>query len=201
MGGTPKNIFFLTCDAFGVLPPIAKLTPQQAMFQFISGYTAKVAGTEVGIKEPKMVFSTCFGAPFMPLHPSKYAGLLGQKMKENSVNVWLINTGWSGGPYGVGSRMKLGYTRSMIHSALNGSLLKQTFEQDAIFGLWMPKECEGVPSEILNPRNTWTDKAAYDEKAMWLAHALMDNFKKFSTGTSDDIHAGAPLALLEELHH
>lgn len=199
VGGMPRNIFFLTCDAFGVLPPISKLTPAQAMFHFMSGYTAKVAGTEVGIKEPKTVFSTCFGAPFMPLHPSRYAALLGKKMEENKVNVWLINTGWSGGPYGVGSRMKLRFTRTMIHRALDGSLNNAEYVQDPIFGLAVPTEVAGVPTEILMPKNTWTDKAAYDDKAMQLAHAFMENFKKFQNEATDDILAGAPIAAQSEV--
>ncbi|MDX1762201.1 MAG: phosphoenolpyruvate carboxykinase (ATP), partial [Christiangramia sp.] len=159
-GENPKNIFFLTADAFGVLPPISKLTPGQAAYHFISGYTAKVAGTEAGVDEPVPSFSACFGAPFMPLHPTEYAEMLSEKMKAANVNVWLVNTGWTGGPYGVGSRMKLKYTREMISSALEGKLENVDYEQHEIFGLQMPKTCEGVPSEVLNPKNTWKDKEA-----------------------------------------
>ncbi|RZL19832.1 MAG: phosphoenolpyruvate carboxykinase (ATP), partial [Pedobacter sp.] len=175
----PKNIFFLTADAFGVLPPIAKLTPSQAMFHFISGYTAKVAGTEAGVTEPQLTFSACFGKAFLPLHPAKYAKLLGEKMEKNNVNVWLVNTGWSGGPYGVGSRMKLSYTRAMITAALDGSLAKQNFVEHPVFGLLMPIECNNVPSAILNPRNTWADQNNYDQKANELANAFVSNFKQF----------------------
>ncbi|MDA9555772.1 phosphoenolpyruvate carboxykinase (ATP), partial [Pelobium sp.] len=162
---TPKNIFFLTADAFGVLPPISKLTTQQAMYHFVSGYTAKVAGTEAGITEPQTTFSACFGKAFMPLHPNAYAELLGQKIEKYDVKVWLVNTGWSGGPYGVGERIKLKYTRAMIHAALDGSLLNSEYEIHQIFDLQMPLSCAGVPSEILNPRLTWADKNAYDAKA------------------------------------
>ena len=192
IGGLPRNIFFLTCDAFGVLPPIAKLTPGQAMYQFISGYTAKVAGTEAGVTEPKPTFSACFGAPFLPLHPGKYAEMLGRKMQENKVNVWMINTGWTGGPYGVGSRMKLKYTRAMITAALEGQLTSAEFELHPVFGMEIPKTCPDVPSEILNPRNTWEDKKAYDEKAQFLAGLFIKNFEKFATGVSEEILAAAP---------
>ena len=179
VAGIPKNIFFLTADAFGVLPPISKLTAGQAMFHFISGYTAKVAGTETGVTEPQLTFSACFGKAFLPLHPAKYAQLLGEKMDQHQVNVWLVNTGWSGGPYGIGSRMKLSYTRAMIGEALNGNLAKTNFTPHAVFGLLMPETCEGVPSAILNPKNTWADQQAYDEKANELAAAFIDNFKQF----------------------
>lgn len=175
----PKNIFFLTADAFGVLPPISKLTQGQAMFHFISGYTAKVAGTEAGVTEPQLTFSACFGKAFLPLHPAKYAKLLGDKMTKHNVNVWLVNTGWSGGPYGVGKRMKLSYTRAMISDALNGTLANVPMEEHPVFGLFMPKTCPNVPSEILNPRNTWENKNDYDKKANELAQAFLDNFKQF----------------------
>lgn len=194
IGKTPKNIFFLTCDAYGVLPPISKLTPGQAMYQFISGYTAKVAGTEAGVTEPKSTFSACFGAPFLPLHPGQYAEMLGKKMKEHKVNVWMVNTGWSGGPYGVGSRMKLSYTRAMITAALEGKLADAQFEKDPVFGVEMPTSCDGVPSEILNPRNTWEDKAAYDAKAKNLAEQFNKNFEKYSSGVTEEILAAAPKA-------
>ncbi|MGB0430394.1 MAG: phosphoenolpyruvate carboxykinase (ATP) [Bacteroidia bacterium] len=195
----PKNIFFLTADAFGVLPPVSKLTPGQAAYHFISGYTAKVAGTEAGITEPVPSFSACFGAPFMPLHPTVYAGMLSKKMTEAGVNVWLINTGWSGGAYGVGSRIKLKYTRAMIASILNGKLNDVEFEQHPIFGLNMPKTCENVPAEILNPINTWADKSAYVAKAIQLAHSFHLNFEKFASEASEEIINGGPL--IDEHHH
>ncbi|MET0394361.1 MAG: phosphoenolpyruvate carboxykinase (ATP), partial [Chitinophagaceae bacterium] len=169
IGGIPKNIFFLTCDAFGVLPPISRLTAGQAMYQFISGYTAKVAGTEAGVTEPKPTFSACFGAPFLPLHPGRYAAMLGDRMKEHQVNIWLVNTGWTGGPYGIGHRMKLGYTRAMITAALEGRLDQAEFAACPVFGISFPTRCPGVPAELLNPRNTWADKNAYDAKAAYLA--------------------------------
>jgi phosphoenolpyruvate carboxykinase (ATP) len=192
IGALPKNIFFLTCDAFGVLPPISKLTPGQAMYQFISGYTAKVAGTETGVTEPKPTFSACFGAPFMPLHPGVYAHMLGEKMQKHQVDVWLINTGWTGGPAGVGQRMKLAYTRAMITSALEGKLDNVEFENHAVFGIAIPKECPDVPSEILNPGNTWADKNAYDEKAKYLASLFIKNFEKYSSGVNKEVLDAAP---------
>jgi phosphoenolpyruvate carboxykinase (ATP) len=192
VGNTPRNIFFLTCDAYGVLPPISRLTKGQAMYQFISGYTAKVAGTEAGVTEPKPTFSACFGAPFLPLHPGKYADMLGKKMQENNVNVWLINTGWTGGPYGVGSRMKLSYTRAMITAALDGKLDKVATNIDPIFGMAIPTEVPGVPAELLSPRNTWLDKNAYDEKAKYLAGLFVNNFKKYASGASDETLNAAP---------
>ncbi|HLG39129.1 MAG TPA: phosphoenolpyruvate carboxykinase (ATP) [Chitinophagaceae bacterium] len=192
IGNLPKNIFFLTCDAFGVLPPVSKLSPGQAMYQFISGYTAKVAGTEAGVTEPKSTFSACFGAPFLPLHPGKYAQMLGAKMQENNVNVWMINTGWTGGPYGIGNRMKLKYTRAMITAALQGKLNVIEFDAHPVFGMLIPAECPGVPSEILNPRNTWTDKKAYDDKANYLASLFIKNFEKYKDGVSKEVLDAAP---------
>ncbi len=192
IGGLPKNIFFLTCDAFGVLPPISKLTPGQAMYQFISGYTAKVAGTEAGVTEPKPTFSACFGAPFLPLHPAKYAHMLGEKMQVHNVNVWMVNTGWTGGPYGIGSRMKLKYTRSMITAALEGKLNDMKFEDHPVFGVSVPQACPDVPSEILNPRNTWGDKTAYDERTKCLASLFIKNFEKYAAGVSEEILSAAP---------
>lgn len=192
VGGLPHNIFFLTCDAYGVLPPIARLTPGQAMYQFISGYTAKVAGTEADVTEPKPTFSACLGAPFLPLHPGKYAQMLGQKMQENKVHVWLVNTGWTGGPYGVGHRMSLKYTRAMITAALEGKLDNVDYETHPVFGVAMPVSCEGVPSEVLNPRNTWADKEAYDEKAKFLAGLFLKNFEKYADGVTPEILAAAP---------
>jgi phosphoenolpyruvate carboxykinase (ATP) len=191
-GGLPKNIFFLTADAFGVLPPISKLTPGQAMFHFISGYTAKVAGTEAGVTEPQTTFSSCFGAPFLPLHPTRYAEMLGTKMQENKVNVWLINTGWTGGPYGVGSRMKLSHTRAMITAALEGKLNDVKYVTHSVFGLAMPETCPNVPSEVLNPRNTWANKADYDSKANELAEAFNKNFDKFADHANEEILAARP---------
>ena len=198
-GDHPKNIFFLTCDAFGVLPPIAKLTSGQAAYHFISGYTAKVAGTEAGINEPVPSFSACFGEPFMPLHPTKYAEMLSEKMTDAEVNVWLINTGWSGGPYGVGSRIRLNYTRAMITAALEGKLDDIEYEQHPIFGLFMPKYCPGVPTEMLDPMNTWLLKGAYISKAIQLAHFFHLNFEKFSGEASQHILDGGPL--IDEHHH
>lgn len=195
----PKNIFFLTCDAFGVLPPVSRLTPGQAAYHFISGYTAKVAGTEAGITEPVPSFSACFGEPFMPLHPTVYAEMLSDKMKESGVKVWLINTGWSAGPYGTGSRIKLKYTRAMISAILNGELDKVSFEQHPIFGLYIPVECKGVPSEILDPMNTWANKGAYIGKAIQLAHSFHLNFEKFASEASQHILEGGPL--IDEHHH
>lgn len=195
----PKNIFFLTCDAFGVLPPVSKLTPGQAAYHFISGYTAKVAGTEAGITEPVPSFSACFGEPFMPLHPTVYAEMLSEKMQEAGVNVWLLNTGWSGGPYGVGSRIKLKYTRAMITAILNGDLDKVDYEQHPIFGLHMPKYIPNVPTEILDPMNTWLQKGAYISKAIQLAHSFHLNFEKFASEASDQIIEGGPL--IDEHHH
>jgi len=194
IGENPRNIFFLTADAFGVLPPISKLTPGQAAYHFISGYTAKVAGTEEGVTEPLPSFSACFGAPFMPLHPAKYAAMLSKKMTEHNVNVWLVNTGWTGGPYGVGNRMKLKYTRAMINAALDGKLDNVTFETHPIFKLAMPTVCENVPTEVLNPRNTWSDKNAYDVKAKHLAKSFHENFKTFEEGSNQEILDGAPVA-------
>jgi phosphoenolpyruvate carboxykinase (ATP) len=193
VGKNPKNIFFLTADAFGVLPPISKLSKGQAMYHFISGYTAKVAGTEAGIDEPQTTFSACFGAPFMPLHPTKYAEMLGEKMKNTNVNVWLVNTGWSGGEYGQGKRIKLSYTRSMISAALNGELEKVEFTKHSIFGIRMPESCSGVPSEILSPRNTWTDEDRYDKKANELAKAFIKNFEKFANHANTEILESAPV--------
>jgi phosphoenolpyruvate carboxykinase (ATP) len=190
--GDPKNIFFLTCDAYGILPPISKLTPEQAMYYFISGYTARVAGTEVGVKEPKSTFSACFGAPFLPLHPAKYADLLGKKLRKSKANVWLINTGWSGGPYGVGSRIKLPYTRAMITAALEGNLKNVAFEKHAIFGMEIPTACPGVPAELLNPRNTWKSAADYDAKAKSLAKEFNDNFKKYADEVAPEVLAVSP---------
>jgi len=195
VGGLPKNIFFLTADAFGVLPPIAKLTPGQAMFFFLSGYTAKVAGTEAGVKEPQPTFSACFGQVFLPLHPTRYAKLLGEKMKKYNATIWLVNTGWSGGAYGTGKRMSLPYTRAMITAALNGSLANVEFITDPIFNLAMPTNCPGVPSELLNPRNTWSDKNAYDTQANKLAEIFLKNFDLYADFADEETKAAAPKIL------
>jgi len=194
VGGHPKNIIFLTADAFGVLPPISKLTKEQAMYHFISGYTAKLAGTERGVTTPEPNFSTCFGAPFMPLHPNVYADLLGKKIDKHNVKCWLVNTGWSGGAYGVGKRMHLPYTRAMVNAALAGQLDSVATETDPIFGLAIPKEVPGVPNDVLNPRNTWSDKAAYDTAAKDLAKRFAENFKKYEKGTDEAIKKAGPKA-------
>ena len=192
IGSTPKNIFFLTADAFGVLPPISRLTKEQAMYHFMSGYTAKVAGTEMGITEPTTTFSACFGKAFLPLHPAKYAKLLGEKLEGTDIKVWLINTGWTGGSYGVGSRMKLSYTRQMITAALEGKLNDVAYDTLPVFDLAIPTSCEGVPAEILNPRGTWADKNAYDDTANNLAGQFVKNFEQYASETSTDILAAAP---------
>lgn len=192
IAGQPKHIFFLTCDACGVLPPISKLSPGQAMYQFISGYTARVAGTEAGVTEPKSTFSACFGAPFMLLHPGQYAAMLGEKMREHQVHVWMINTGWSGGPYGIGNRMKLGYTRAMITAALSGQLNTVDYQEHPVFGVKMPKSCPGVPANILDPRSTWANTTAYDEKSKDLATQFVQNFEKYASGVSEEILKAAP---------
>lgn len=195
IGKNPKNIFFLTADAFGVLPPISKLTPSQAAYHFISGYTAKVAGTEAGVTEPMPSFSACFGAPFMPLHPTRYAEMLSKKMKDAGVHVWLVNTGWSGGKYGVGRRMPLKYTRAMITAVLNGELSDYTYENyhiHSVFGVAQPRTCPGVPSELLSPRATWNDDDAYYETAFKLSNAFRMNFKQFEEFANEEIRRGGP---------
>jgi phosphoenolpyruvate carboxykinase (ATP) len=196
LAGQPTNIFFLTCDAFGVLPPVSKLSKGQAMYHFISGYTAKIAGTEVGVKEPTLTFSACFGAPFLPLHPGKYAEMLGEKMEQHNVNVWLINTGWTGGSYGVGSRMKLKFTRAMITAALNGELEYVRYEKHDVFGISIPATCPNVPAEILNPRNTWANKNDYDHKANELADSFNSNFQQYASNVNSEILNSAPKAII-----
>jgi phosphoenolpyruvate carboxykinase (ATP) len=191
-GGVPENIFFLTCDATGVFPPITRLTPQQAMYYFISGYTAKIAGTEAGIVEPQSTFSACFGAPFIPLHPFQYAKMLGEKIKKHKTKVWLINTGWTGGPYGIGKRIPLALTRTMIKAALTNKLDKVQMEIHPIFNFFMPTECPGVPHEILNPINTWDDKSLYDQKARQLASEFKSNFEKYRSGTDSEVANAGP---------
>ena len=195
IGENPKHIFFLTADAFGVLPPISKLTPAQAAYHFISGYTAKVAGTEAGIDEPLPSFSACFGAPFMPLHPTKYAEMLSKKMKEAGVHVWLVNTGWTGGKYGVGRRMPLKYTRAMITAVLEGKLGNYTYEDyhiHSVFGVAQPRTCPGVPTELLSPRTTWNNDKAYYDMAFKLSNAFRENFKKFEEYANEEIRRGGP---------
>lgn len=193
IGGHPENIIFLTADAFGVLPPIARLTPEQAMYHFISGYTAKVAGTERGVTEPEAVFSACFGAPFMPLHPFRYAELLANKIRRHGSSVWLVNTGWTGGSYGVGSRMKLAHTRRMLSEAIAGNLDSVNYNTNPFFGLSFPLHVDGVPAEILNPRDTWQDKAAYDAKALELATMFKQNFQRFASQSSREVLAAGPV--------
>jgi len=195
IGENVKNIFFLTADAFGVLPPISKLTPSQAAYHFISGYTAKVAGTEAGVVEPQPSFSACFGAPFMPLHPTKYADMLSKKMKESGVAVWLVNTGWTGGPYGIGTRMKLKYTRAMISAAINGDLGLYSYDKyhiHSVFGVAQPRECPGVPTDVLSPRTTWNDDQKYYTTAFKLSNAFRENFKNFESYDSEEIRRGGP---------
>ena len=192
IGGHPKNVLFLTADAFGVLPPISKLTKEQAMYHFLSGYTAKVAGTERGVTDPVATFSACFGAPFMPVHPGEYARLLGEKIDKHGSKVWLINTGWTGGPFGVGNRMKLSYTRRMVTASLNGELDNTEFVTEPFFGLAIPKHIADVPDEVLNPRDTWEDKDAYDEQAKELVGMFIDNFNQFEEGVGEEIIQAGP---------
>ena len=190
-GGQPKDIVMLTCDAFGVLPPISQLTPDQAMYHFLSGYTAKVAGTERGLKEPQATFSTCFGAPFMPRHPTVYAKLLGEKMARHNAKCWLVNTGWSGGGYGEGQRMKIAYTRAMLHAALDGRLESAGFTPDPNFGVLVPNACPNVPTEVLNPKNTWSDARKYDAQARDLTQRFEGNFQQFESHVTDSVKAAA----------
>ena len=190
--GHPKNVVMLTADAFGVLPPISRLTPEGAMYHFLSGYTAKVAGTEKGVTEPKATFSTCFGAPFLPLPPSRYARMLGEQIARHQSRVWLINTGWTGGAYGVGTRMKIAHTRAMIRAALSGALDSVEYEKDTIFNLAIPTLCPDVPADVLQPRKTWANGADYDVQAAKLAHMFVDNFKNFEEGVSAEVRAAGP---------
>ena len=191
-GGHPENIVFLTADAFGVLPPIARLTPEQAMYHFLSGYTAKVAGTERGVTEPQAAFSACFGAPFLPQHPSVYANLLGEKLREHGAKVWLVNTGWSGGRYGVGSRMDLAHTRAMVDAALGGELDETPVSVDPVFGLRVPKSVRGVPDDVLWPRATWADAGAYDAAAAELAKMFRSNFRVFEGQVEGGVREAGP---------
>jgi len=192
VGTHPKHVILLTCDAFGVLPPVSRLTPEQAMYHFISGYTAKVAGTEMGVTEPEATFSACFGAAFMVWHPAKYAELLAERMEKHGSRAWLINTGWTGGAYGEGERMSLKHTRAIIDAIHAGELNDAPVAADPIFGFEVPTACPGVPADILNPKNTWADKGAFDEKAKHLAGLFNENFKKFEEGASAAIIEAGP---------
>ena len=194
VAGHPTDVIFLTCDAFGVLPPVSKLTPAQAMYHFISGYTAKVAGTEVGVTEPQVTFSPCFGGPFLVWHPMKYAELLAAKMKQHLANVWLVNTGWSGGSYGTGTRMKLAYTRSILDAIHGGALSDVAVTPDPVFGVGVPASCPGVPREILTPRQTWSDPSAYDATARRLAGLFRDNFRQFESVGGPDLRNAGPVS-------
>jgi phosphoenolpyruvate carboxykinase (ATP) len=192
MAGHPRNIIMLTADAFGVLPPIARLTPDQAMYHFISGYTAKVAGTEKGVTEPTATFSACFGAPFMMRHPSAYAQLLADKIKKHDAECWLVNTGWTGGPFGLGSRIKIEYTRALLNAVLDKSLNNNGMRTDSIFGFQVPTALTGVPIEILDPRNTWTNVSDYDAQAKKLAFLFHENFEQFKTQTPQSVIMAGP---------
>jgi phosphoenolpyruvate carboxykinase (ATP) len=191
-GGHPANVVFLTCDAFGVLPPLSRLTPEQALYHFLSGYTAKVAGTETGVTEPQETFSTCFAAPFLPLHPTRYADLLHQKLRTHQSQVWLVNTGWTGGPYRQGTRMKLAHTRALVRAAIGGHLAKTPFSPDPVFGVLVPESCPGVPSELLRPRNTWRNPAEYDAQARRLAGLFQSNFAKYASHASEAVRQAGP---------
>jgi phosphoenolpyruvate carboxykinase (ATP) len=193
-GGHPTNIVMLTADAFGVLPPISRLTSDAAMYHFLSGYTAKVAGTEKGVTEPKATFSTCFGAPFLPLPPGRYATMLGEKIARHGARVWLVNTGWTGGPYGTGSRMKITFTRAMIRAALAGALDHVAYDRDQVFNLDVPRTCPDVPADVLQPRGTWSDRAAYDQQASRLARMFADNFRAFEADVSAGVRDAGPRA-------
>ena len=195
MADHPKNVVFLTCDAFGVLPPLSRLTPEQAAYHFISGYTAKVAGTEIGVKEPQATFSTCFGAPFMPRHPSVYANLLSQKIQHHDAKCWLINTGWVAGGYGESSRIKIKWTRSLLNAALNNEIPESDYVIDERFGFAVPTKCNGVPESILQPRETWDDKKKFDNVANLLSKMFIDNFNQYTDECSDEVIAAGPIVL------
>jgi phosphoenolpyruvate carboxykinase (ATP) len=196
MGPLPKNVVMLTADAFGVLPPIAKLTPDQAMYHFLSGYTAKVAGTEIGVTEPQATFSTCFGAPFMPRHPSVYGNLLKERIAKGGVDCWLVNTGWTGGKYGVGKRMPIKATRALLNAALDGSLKNGKFRQDPNFGFEVPLELSGC-TDLLDPRSTWADKGEYDRTAAKLVDLFVENFAQFSDHVDEGVRQAAPRQKLQ----
>jgi phosphoenolpyruvate carboxykinase (ATP) len=192
VAGQPRNVVLLTADAFGVMPPISRLTHAQAAYHFISGYTAKLAGTEIGVKEPKATFSACFGAPFMPRHPGEYAAMLIDRLERHGAQAWLVNTGWTGGPYGTGERMNINHTRSMVRAALGGALDEVTFVTDPIFGVEVPTSCPDVPAAFLQPRSTWLDGAAYDRQAAILARMFADNFAAYEDGAPDEVRAAGP---------
>jgi phosphoenolpyruvate carboxykinase (ATP) len=191
-GGHPRTILFLTCDAFGVLPPLSRLTPEQALYHFLSGYTAKVAGTEAGVTEPQATFSTCFAAPFLPLHPARYAELLHERLRVHGSQVWLVNTGWSGGPAGRSGRIPLRHTRAMVRAALNGSLADASFSPDPVFGLFVPQTCPGVPGELLRPRDAWKDPAEYEVQARQLAGLFRKNFEAYAGQVSEAVRQAGP---------
>jgi phosphoenolpyruvate carboxykinase (ATP) len=193
VAGHPKAVLMLTADAFGVLPPVARLSNEQAMYHFLSGYTAKVAGTERGVQEPSATFSTCFGAPFMALRPSVYANLLGKKLAQHKLPVWLVNTGWTGGAYGTGQRMSLAYTRAIVRAVLRGELAEASFRRDPVFGFDVPENCPGVPREVLSPRETWKDPSAYDAQAKKLAGMFAKNFVQFANDVSAEVRAVGPV--------
>jgi phosphoenolpyruvate carboxykinase (ATP) len=192
MAGQPRNVVFLTADAFGVLPPISRLTGDQAQYHFISGYTAKLAGTEIGVKEPRATFSAGFGAPFLPRHPGEYARMLAERLARHEVPVWLVNTGWTGGPYGTGERMNIAHTRSMVRAALSGQLDRVPTTTDPVFGVEVPTACPDVPAEVLQPRQTWRDPAAYDRQARQLARMFEENFEAYADGVSEEVRRAGP---------
>ena len=191
-GSHPANVVFLTCDAFGVMPPVSRLTPEQALYHFLSGYTAKVAGTEAGVTEPGATFSTCFAAPFLPLHPTRYAEMLAERLRRHRSDVWLINTGWTGGPYGQGRRIELRYTRAMVRAALSGALAKVPSTPDPLFGVLVPHNCQGVPEELLQPRNTWKNHAEYDARSRRLAELFQANFKNYAAQVPEAVRQAGP---------
>ncbi|MCA9056408.1 MAG: phosphoenolpyruvate carboxykinase (ATP), partial [Planctomycetaceae bacterium] len=194
VAGHPTNVIFLTCDAFGVLPPVSRLTPSQAEYHFISGYTAKVAGTEMGVTEPTATFSPCFGGPFLVWHPGEYARLLSEKIRKHQARVWLVNTGWTGGGHGVGKRISLKYTRAIVQAIYSGALSDAPTERDPVFGIDVVTECPGVPSEVLSPRQTWEDGAAYDAAATKLAELFVKNFEQYASGVGPEVTAAGPQA-------
>ena len=200
MAGQPTNVVLLTADAFGVLPPISRLTADQAQYHFISGYTAKLAGTEVGVKEPQATFSACFGAPFMPLHPGQYAAMLADRLHRYGVRAWLVNTGWTGGPYGTGERMNINHTRSMVRAALSGALDDVPYETDPVFGVAVPTACPDVPAEVLRPRGTWADPNAYDRQAAALATMFAENFAAYAEGVDEAVRASGPRVAADAPH-
>ena len=199
MAGHPTDVIFLTCDAFGVLPPVSRLTPEQAMYHFISGYTAKVAGTEVGVTEPQATFSACFGGPFLVWHPGKYAELLAERIRDHGSKVWLVNTGWSGGAYGTGSRMKLAFTRAIVDAIHSGALADAPVEPDPVFGFNVVTKCPNVPEDILLPKNTWADKTAFDQTAKKLGQLFRKNFETFEAGVSDAVRSAGAQGLADNV--